>query len=410
MSAPPTSSPNSLTAHRPFRLFWLARVSATSAFQMQAVAIGWQIYDLTGSAFDLGLVGLVQFLPVVLLALVVGHVADQYDRRLVVRVCQLVECAAAVTLTAGSLGGWLTIPVILAAVFVIGSARAFELPTMYALVPGLVPPALLSRGVAGSTSANQIAVVVGPAVGGVLYAAGPVAVYLTCAVLFLLASMLVTLIRLDLPPPERKAVSLASLFAGFAYIWSRRILVGVILLDLFAVLLGGATALLPIYARDILSIGPEGLGVLRSAPAVGALSASILLAHFPIRRHAGWILFASIAAFGLATTIFAVSTSFVLSLAALCALGAADSISVVIRFSLVQLRTPHEVRGRVSAVNSLFVNASNTLGDFRSGVTASWFGVVPAVLIGGVGTLLIAAAWLRAYPELARIDSLELTS
>jgi len=398
----------SLRQQRSFVLFWCARVAATSAFQMQAVAIGWQIYDLTGSALDLGLVGLVQFVPVVILALVVGHVADRYDRRLVVRVAQLVEAAAAVALAIGSARGWPSIPVIFAIVFVAGTARAFELPTMHALVPGLIPPPLFSRAVAGSTSANQAAVVLGPAIGGLLYAAGPTVVYLTCTALFLVASVLVTLIRrIEVPARSREPFKLVSLFAGFAFIRDRRELVGVVTLDLFVILLGGAVALLPIYARDILRIGPEGLGVLRSASAVGALASSILRSRYPLGRHVGRILFAAVTCFGVATAVFAVSTSLALSLIALALCGASDAVSVVIRFSLVQIRTPAEMRGRVSSVNSLFVGASNTLGDFEAGVTAAWFGAVPAVLLGGIGAVLVAVIWLRLFPELAATESLD---
>jgi len=406
MSTLASDTSTSLRRQRSFVLFWCARVAATSAFQMQAVAIGWQIYDLTGSALDLGLVGLVQFVPVVILALVVGHVADRYDRRLVVRVAQLVEAAAAVGLAIGSAEGWLSIPAIFAIVFVAGTARAFELPTMRALVPGLIPPPLFSRAVAGSTSANQAAVVLGPAIGGLLYAAGPTVVYLTCTALFLVASMLVTLIR-RIEARSREPFKLVSLFAGFAFIRDRRELVGVVTLDLFVILLGGAVALLPIYARDILRVGPEGLGVLRSASAVGALASSILLSRHPLRRHVGRMLFAAVTCFGVATAVFAISTSLALSLAALAFCGASDAVSVVIRFSLVQIRTPSEMRGRVSSVNSLFVGASNTLGDFEAGVTAAWFGAVPAVLIGGVGAVLVAVIWMRLFPELMKVETLE---
>jgi MFS family permease len=323
-------------------------------------------------------------------------------------VAQLVEAAAAVALAIGSAEGWLSIPAIFAIVFVAGTARAFELPTMHALVPGLIPPPLFSRAVAGSTSANQAAVVLGPAIGGLLYAAGPMVVYLTCTALFLVASVLVTLIsRIEVPARSREPFKLVSLFAGFAFIRDRRELVGVVTLDLFVILLGGAVALLPIYARDILRVGPEGLGVLRSASAVGALASSILLSRRPLRRHVGRILFAAVACFGLATTVFAVSTSLALSLVALALCGAADALSVVIRFSLVQIRTPAEMRGRVSSVNSLFVGASNTLGDFEAGVTAAWFGAVPAVLIGGIGAVLVALIWMWLFPELTRIETLD---
>ena len=396
-----------LTRHGPFALFWSARVAGTIAYQMQAVAIGWQIYDLTGSALDLGLVGLVQFIPVVVLALVVGHVADRYERRRVVRACQLTEALAAAALATGSAGGWLDEAAILAIVLIVGTARAFELPALHALVPGLVPPQMFARAVAGSASANQIAIITGPALGGIIYAAGPAVVYGSAGALFLAAGVLVSLIRVAPARLTTGAPTLASLFAGLAFIKSRPALLGAISLDLFAVLLGGATALLPIYARDILHSGPWGLGLLRSAPAFGALMASLVLARRPLRGRAGAVMFASVICFGVATMVFGVSRSFPLSLAALAVLGAADAVSVVIRFSLVQIATPDEMRGRVSAVNSLFIGTSNTLGEFESGVTAAWFGVVPAVMIGGIGTVLVALIGIRLFPELRRIDSLE---
>jgi len=403
----PDPASTSLRRQRSFVLFWCARVSASSAFQMQAVAVGWQIYDLTGSAFDLGLAGLVQFLPVVGLALVIGHVADRYDRRLVVRMAQLVEAAAAVCLAIGSAAAWLDVETIFALLFVAGTARAFELPTMHALVPGLVPAPLFSRAVAGSASANQVAVVVGPVVGGVLYTAGPAVVYGTCTALFLGASVLVGLIHVEAPARSREPFSPASIFAGVAFIRSRRELVGVISLDLFVVLLGGAMALLPVYARDILLVGPEGLGMLRSAIAVGALTSSVVLSRHPLRRRVGWILLSAVTGFGLATAVFAVSTSVPLTLAALALCGASDAVSVVIRFSLVQARTPPEMRGRVSSVESLFAGASNTLGDFEAGVTAAWFGTEPAVLVGGIGSILVAILWMRLFPELTDIETLD---
>jgi MFS family permease len=406
-SPPRAASLPALARHRPFVLFWSARVAGTIAYQMQAVAIGWQIYDLTGSALDLGLVGLVQFIPVVVLALVVGHVADRYERRRVVRACQLTEALAAAALAAGSAGGWLSEGAIFAIVLVIGTARAFELPALHALVPGLVPPESFARAVAGSASANQIAIITGPALGGIIYAAGPAVVYGSAGAIFLGAGVLISLIRVAPARLATGAPTLASLFAGLAFIRSRPALLGAISLDLFAVLLGGATALLPIYARDILHSGPWGLGLLRSAPAFGALTASLVLARRSLRGHAGAIMFASVVCFGVATMVFGVSQSFPISLAALAVLGASDAISVVIRFSLVQIATPDEMRGRVSAVNSLFIGTSNTLGEFESGVTAAWFGVVPAVLIGGIGTVLVALIGMRLFPELRRIDSLE---
>jgi MFS family permease len=382
-------------------------VSTALAFQMQAVAVGWQGYALTGSVFYLGLVGLAQFLPMFLLSLAVGQVADRCDRRRVAGVCQLVEGLAAGTLAVGSHGGWLRPESLLAIVFVVGAARAFEGPTMQALVPGLVRASLLPRAVAWAASANQTATILGPALGGLLYAAGPAVVYTMASGLFLSASLFISGIRMERTPPVREPVSLESLFAGISFIRSRPAILGAISLDLFAVLLGGATALLPVYARDILRTGPWGLGFLRSAPAVGALTMSVLLAHYPLQRRVGRIMFGAVATFGLATIVFAASTSFALSLGALAVLGAADVISVVIRNSLVQLETPDAMRGRVSAVHSMFIGTSNQLGEFESGVTAALFGTVPAVLLGGTGTILVTLLWMRFFPELARIESLK---
>jgi MFS family permease len=396
----------SILRHTPFRLFWLARVSSTLANQMQAVAVGWQIYAITHSALYLGLVGLAQFLPMFLLTLAVGHVADRYDRRRIAAVCQLIEAVGLAWLTAGSFGGWLGKEAILLTVFLIGAARAFEGPTMQALVPGLVPQELIPKAAAWSASANQCATIVGPAVGGILYAIGPTTVYAASVLLFLAASIFISAIRIARPPSKREPVSVTSLFAGIAFIRSRPEILGAISLDLFAVLLGGATALLPVFARDILHTGPWGLGLLRAAPAVGALAMSVLLARSPLLHRVGRTMFISVFIFGVATIVFAVSTSFCLSLGALAVLGAADVISVVIRSSLVQIETPDEMRGRVSAVNSMFIGTSNQLGEFESGVTAALFGTVPAVMIGGIGTIAVVLLWIRLFPKLARIDSL----
>ena len=387
--------------------FWAARLAAVFAYQMQGVAVGWQIYALTGSVFDLGLVGLAQFLPSVALLLVVGHVADRYDRRRIVGLCQLIEGGAAVLLAVLSATGRISEQAIFGLIAVIGAARAFEMPTQQTLLPSLVPARLLSRAVAANATAGQTAIVLGPALGGLLYIAGPATVYGLCAALFLVASGLSASLRIERRPPQRDPPTLATLFAGIAFIRRQRALLGAISLDLFAVLLGGAAALFPVYARDILHTGPWGLGLLRSAPAVGALGAAVWLAHHPLQRRAGPMMFGGVAAFGIATIVFGLSRSFALSLAALVVLGASDMISVVVRQSLVQLRTPDAMRGRVSAVNSMFIGASNQLGEFESGVTAAWFGTVPSVVIGGIGTLLVAVLWMRLFRELARVDSID---
>jgi MFS family permease len=393
--------------HKPFKLFLCARAATFMAFQMLAVAVGWQIYALTGSAMYLGLVGLAQFMPMFLLTLVVGHVADRYDRRSIARICQAVEGLAAGVLALGSFSGWQSKWSILIIIFIVGGGRAFEGPSLQALLPGLVPIKLFPRAAAWSTSAMQTATIVGPALGGFLYVAGPAVVYAAAGVLFLAASVFIALIRIERVPSKHEPVSIRSLFAGISFIRSRKEILGAISLDLFAVLLGGATALLPIYARDILVTGPWGLGLLRSAPAVGALTMSVFLARHPLRRRVGQSMFIAVAVFGTATIIFALSTVFILSLISLIVLGASDVISVVIRHSLVQIETPDEMRGRVSAVNSMFIGTSNQLGEFESGITASLFGVVPAVLIGGICTIIIVIMWMRLFPQLARIDSLD---
>jgi len=289
---------------------------------------------------------------------------------------------------------------------VFGIARAFEAPSNSALLPQLVPPGLFARAISLSSASQQATIIAGPALGGFIYAAGPTASYGTCAVLFLLASLLIATIRIAAPVAAREPVDMQSLFAGFSFIRNQPVVLGAISLDMFAVLLGGATALLPIYAREILHTGPWGLGLLRSAPAIGALAMSIYLARRPLERNAGRAMFIGVAVFGVATIVFALSSSVVLSLCALVLLGAADMISVVIRSALVQLETPDAMRGRVSAVNWLFIGTSNQLGEFESGVTAALLGVVPAALLGGVGTLLVAALWMRLFPALLQRDRL----
>ena len=406
MSDPVPAAPPSLMQHRAFALFWCARTATTGAYQMQAVAIGWQIYELTASAFDLGLVGLVQFIPVVLMTPLVGQAADQFDRRAVARTCQIVKALAAAALALGTLSGWLGRDAILAILFLTGSARAFETPTMHTLVPALVPPRLLPRAIAASATANQTAIICGPALGGLIYAFGPTTVYAVCTATFAAASVLVSLLPAAPRSRERKPVSVATLFAGFAYVREQPVLLGAISLDLFAVLLGGVTALLPIYARDILETGAWGLGLLRSAPAVGALAISVFLARHGFERRTGAVLFASVAVFGLSIVVFALSTSLLLSIGALAIYGAADALSVVIRQTLVQMRTPNDMLGRVMAVNSMATGTSGTLGEFRAGAVAAAFGAVPSVLIGGIGAIVVALLWMRLFPALRRIHSL----
>jgi MFS family permease len=371
---------------------------------MLGVMIGWLIYALTGSAFDLGLVGLIQFVPAVILTLLIGHTADRYDRRVIVRVAQSVYVLAAALIVVGLFTHTLTRDLLFGAVFMIGCGRAFEMPTAHSLMPALVPARILPRAVAAWASANQIATICGPALGGLIYALSPLLVAGIALAFFIASITLISFVKLETPPPPRDPPTFASVLAGFEFIMTRRRLLGVITLDLFVVILGGATALLPVYARDILAVGPSGLGLLRSAPAVGALLTTIILSRHPIERHVGKAMFAVVAIYGVATMIFAVSTYFPLSLVALAVLGASDAVSVVLRFSLVQIETPDDKRGRVSAINYLFVGSSNTLGEFESGAVAAWLGAVPSVLIGGLGSLLVAGVWMVLFPDLRRID------
>lgn len=395
-----------LRHHRPFLAFWLARVCTASGFQMLTVAIGWHLYALTGSVLDLGLVGLAEFLPRVLFMLHTGHVADRYDRRRVAALCQTAQGLIAAALVFGSATDNVSREMIFLLAFALGAARAFEMPATQALLPNIVPAQLFPRAVAAAASAMQAATIVAPALGGLLYALGSLWVYGPVTVLYGIACCLMLTLASRQQVLRKEPASLESLLAGIRFIRSRPDILGAISLDLFAVLLGGATALLPVFAKDILLTGPWGLGLLRSAPAVGALAMSFWLARFPIERNVGRIMFTSVGVFGVATIAFGLSTSFWFSLAVLAVLGAADMISMVIRGAFVQLHTPDEMRGRVSAVNGLFVGASNQLGEFESGVTAAWFGTVPAVVMGGVGTLLITGLWIRLFPTLANRDRL----
>ncbi|MDH4608262.1 MFS transporter [Pseudomonas sp. BN102] len=395
-----------LRHHRPFLAFWFARVCTASGFQMITVAIGWHIYELTGSVLDLGLVGLVEFLPRVLFMLHTGHVADRFDRRRVAALCQVLQAVVAGVLVFASATDSASRELIFLVAFVLGAARAFEMPATQALLPNIVPAELFPRAVAASASAMQAATIVAPALGGLLYAFGSLWVYGPTAVLYIAACVLMLGLSSNQQQASKAPANLENLLAGIRFIRSRPDILGAISLDLFAVLLGGATALLPVFAKDILLTGPWGLGLLRSAPAVGALVMSFWLARFPIERNVGRIMFTSVGVFGVATIAFGLSTSVWFSLAVLAVLGAADMISMVIRGAFVQLHTPDEMRGRVSAVNGLFIGASNQLGEFESGVTAAWFGTVPAVVMGGVGTLLVTGLWIKLFPSLAKRDKL----
>ncbi len=373
---------------------------------MISVAVGWQMYDLTRSPLALGFVGLAQFTPLLLLVLLAGHVADRFDRRQIARVCELVDALAVGVLCVATLSNAIHPALIYAMIALLGLCRAFETPAQFALLPNVIPTNLIAAASARVSTAQQVSTITGPALAGILYAWHPAIPYGIAAVMYLSAFVCMTLLRTrgtserTSGPPTRESV-----FAGLKFIRETPLVLGAISLDLFAVLLGGATALLPIYARDILMTGPWGLGLLRTAPAVGALSISLLMGRHPVRRHAGRVMFAAVAMFGAATIVFGLSHWFLLSFAALVVLGASDVVSVVIRSTLVAILTPDVMRGRVNAVNALFIGTSNQLGEFESGVTAALFGPIGAVVLGGVGTILVAIACFRLFPALARIDS-----
>jgi MFS family permease len=388
-----------------FLRFWFARVAGTAANQMLMVALGWQIYDLTGSAWDLGLVGLLQFLPSLVLMLPAGDVVDRHHRARVAAGCVATQAGVALLLAASPLALVPQRELLLGLSVVLGAVKAFQMPAQQALAPLLVPAAVLPRALAFSSGGMQAAIVAGPALGGLIYVAGATAVFCTCAALFCAAGVLFLLVR-HADPPARAPADWQTLLAGVNYVRSHPMVLGAVSLDLFAVLLGGATALLPMFAKDILQVGPWGLGLLRASPAVGALLMSIALAAWPITRRAGPKLLWAVVLYGASTLVFGVSTSMVLSLAALAISGAADMVSIVVRQTLVQLETPDDMRGRVSAVNSVFIGASNQLGEFESGATAAWLGPVGSVVLGGVGSIVIAALWWRLFPALAKRDAL----
>jgi MFS family permease len=400
-----TSDPDKapLFAFRAFRLIFWSRVSVNVALQMQAVAVGWQIYDLTGSPLALGLIGLVQFLPPLGLTLPAGQIADRYDRRFILRICYCIELTAMVGLVLLTLFVAEPVTGIYGVLLLSGVARAFESPAVQAILPTMVPREIFGRAVAATSSASKFATILGPALGGFIYALGPEWVYgVGC---LLLCSTVVSFLLLErLPMPERRAaLGWHSMMEGLGFIRRRQPVLGAISLDLAAVLFGGATALLPIFARDILDLGPTGLGILRASPAAGALLVAIYLSRRPIARAGGRLMFISVAVFGFATILFGLSHDFLLSVLALMLIGVSDQVSVVIRMTLVQSQTPEELRGRVAAVNSLFIGTSNQLGAFESGVTADWFGAVGSVLLGGGVTLLSTVLWAWWFPSLRRV-------
>ena len=373
---------------------------------MVLVALGWQMYDLTGSAWDLGLVGLLQFVPTLLFTIPAGHLADRVDRRFVIMLAIAVQLLAAALLAWGSAAGFVDRNVIFIASVGLGIARAIQAPAQQAIVPALVGIAELPRAMAISTAAMKIAVVAGPAIGGFVYVGGAAIAYGACAVIFVISMACALAIHKVHVKKANEPISLATVFAGFAFLGKQPVVLGAILLDLFAVVLGGVTALLPIYAKDILQTGPWGLGLLRAAPAIGALMMGVVLAYTPLDRHVGRRLLVSVAIYGVSILVFAFSTHFIVAMVALAVSGAADMVSIVVRQTLVQLETPDEMRGRVSAVNATFISTSNQLGEFRAGATAAFLGPIGSAVVGGLGTLIVVALWIKLFPQLAHRDKL----
>ncbi|MES2103893.1 MAG: MFS transporter [Pseudomonadota bacterium] len=393
----------SVFKNRNFAYYLSSRVLGTLAVQMQSVAIGWQVYQMTGSLFDLGLIGLAQFAPFFVLILFAGHVADRYNRRNIILLCLLTQLLCGALLLAFTLSGAGKVWPVFAVLVLFGSARAFMMPASQAILMNLVPVENFSNAVALSSSSFHVAVIMGPVLGGLLYLAGPRAVYAVVAVLLTLAVILMARTRIVSPVQRKEPASLHSLLEGLRFVWSRPVVLGAISLDLFAVLFGGATALLPAYAHDVLHTGPTGLGLLRTAPGVGAALTSVALAFWPIKHHVGRWMFGGVALFGAATVVMGASSSLPVALLMLFLMGSGDMVSVYIRHLLVQFETPDAIRGRVSAVNAVFIGASNELGEFESGLTAGWFGLVPALVFGGVATLVVTGLWMFGFPVLRKM-------
>ncbi len=394
--------------HRSYRLFFSSRFLASFAQQVFTVAVGWQMYDVTNNPFYLGLIGLFQFLPSLLLVLVTGAVADRYNRRAIISVCLAVASAGTLALLFMTLTDTFAPIPVFAVMLLFGLERAFIAPATQSLAPNLVPKEDLPNAVAWNSSSWQAATILGPVAGGLLYGLGPAVPYSVALVFLLLASLLMAIMEKPTQrAPAKEKRTWASITAGFKYIRSEKVVLGAISLDLFAVLLGGAVALMPVFARDILVLGPLGLGLLRSAPGIGAIAMALFLASMPIRHNAGIIMFIGVALFGAGTVVFGLSSTPWISIGALVLMGASDMISVYVRESLIALWTPDEVRGRVSAVNMVFIGASNELGEFRAGTMAAWIGAIPAVVIGGFGTLAVALLWAIMFPKLRQIDNLD---
>jgi len=392
--------------HRPFARYFLSRFFETFAMEIISVSVGWQIYDMTRDPFDLGLIGLTQFMPALLLTLVTGAVADQFGRRAIMIICEVVSLACASSLAIYTFLGFSSVLPIFGILVLLGISRAFFGPASQSLAPNLVPPGDLPNAIAWNSTSWQTASIVGPVAGGLLYGLGAMAPYVVSIVLFAIATFAITLVSKPVQRTKRQTQNWETLSAGIRYIWREKIVLGAISLDMFAVLLGGAVALMPVFARDILHLGPWGLGLLRAGPGIGAIGMAMLLTARPIRRDAGRTMLIAVGIFGIATIVFGFSKVAWVSVVALIVMGAADMISVYVRQSLIQLWTPDELRGRVSAVNGVFVGASNELGEFRAGTMAALFGTIAAVVIGGVGTIAVAGLWAVFFPKLRRIQGL----
>ena len=390
--------------HRNFTLYLASRVLSTMAVQMQSVAIGWQVYSMTGDVFDLGLIGLAQFAPFFALILFAGHAADRYKRRSIILLCFGAQLACASLLLGFTVVGLTQVWPIFVVLVLYGSARAFISPASQAILINMVPAESFSKAVALSSSSFHVAVIVGPALGGLLYIYGPTVVYCVVVAILVLSIALMACADTGPQPTSREPVTWHSVFEGLRFVRSKPVILGAISLDLFAVLFGGATALLPAIAHDILHVGPAGLGLMRAAPGAGASLCAIALAFWPITRKVGAWMFGGVAVFGAATIVLGLTTTVWVALAALFLMGAGDMVSVYIRHLLVQYETPDAIRGRVSAVNAVFIGASNELGEFESGITAGWFGLVPAIVFGGVVTLAVTAACSLGFPVLRRMD------
>ncbi|MQA37729.1 MFS transporter [Rugamonas aquatica] len=405
MSDSPTSSNGfSVLRHRNFTLYLSARTLATVAVQMQNVAIGWQVYALTHNLFDLGLIGLAQFAPFLLLILIAGHAADRYDRRNLIALALGAQLLCGLMLLAFTVAGLSAVWPVFAVLVLFGSARAFMGPATQAILVNLVPPESFSKAVALSSSSFHVAVILGPTLGGLFYLAGPKTVYMISSALLVASVVMMSLVKSVKQPSNREPATWHTVLEGLRFVWSKPVVLGAISLDLFAVLFGGATALLPALAHDVLHVGPTGLGMLRTAPGAGAAICSIALAFFPITRRVGLWMLGGVGVFGVGTLVLGATSTFIVALVALFLMGAGDMISVYVRHLLVQYETPDAIRGRVSAVNSVFIGASNELGEFESGLTAGWMGLTRAVLFGGAATLAVTGAWAVLFPVLSRMD------